>query len=96
MTSKTKHVTMSSSGLCIEANSCKSLRRLRGFQARLVGQGIDQVRKFVPVLINDELHIADVVTGTIFDKHGAHHTDVHLQVIEMPKQSVRDAVEVRV
>lgn len=98
MTHKTAHVHLSSSGLCLEANSCKSLKRRRGYQARLVGQGIDRVCQFAAVFIKGELYFAEVVTGSIFDAEGRHHTDTHLHVEGLPhltSKAIQEAHMVR-
>lgn len=88
-------ITLAKDGFCIASSQVKALRRIRPIvTAQLIGLGINEPRKFAPLLIEDKLYFADHVTGTLFDENGEHHTDIHLRVEGLPAINPHQAVEV--
>lgn len=74
---------------CVASGSIESLRKCKTFKARLVGHGIDAVKRFAMLDLDGEPLIADCITGTIYDADGK-HVSSSLRVTEFPLIRARD------
>lgn len=69
---------------CVSYKSLNLLGKLPRLPLRLQGPGIDQVREFVQLRIRGEHFLADVLTGTLYDRNGEHRNNAKLQVLCVP------------
>lgn len=96
MTNHYFSISLADDAFCIGHHQVKLLKRLcHCVTATLVGVGIEVKRKFAILDINDQIYLADTVTGTLFDANGRHHTEVNLRVTNIPAIKLSWAREVR-
>lgn len=91
-------IRLASDAHCIADNSVYALRFCPHILATLTGPGFSHAnRKFAPLSIHGVLHFADVITGTLYDAAGIHHSSPLLQVVGLPSAVVEtDVTEVRI
>lgn len=68
---------------CVSAGSIESLQRCKTFKARLIGPGINAIKKFAVLELDGEPLIADCITGTIYNADGL-HVSSPLRVTDFP------------
>lgn len=74
---------------CVAAGSVEALKRCKTFKARLIGPGINAIKRFAMLEIDGDPLIADCVTGTVYDADGRHISSV-LRVTDFPRISPHD------
>jgi hypothetical protein len=65
---------------CVNYKSLHLIAKLTRLKLRLKGPGIDEERDFVQLRIHGERHLADVLTGTLYDIKGRHINNPFLRV----------------
>lgn len=65
---------------CVNHRSLHLLARLPLLRLLLQGPGIDEERDFALLSIHGERHLADVITGTLYDIQGRHINNPFLRV----------------
>jgi len=83
-------IRIASPDFCVSSSSIDELKRCKTFKARLIGPGIDAVRKFALIELDDDPLIADCITGTIYRHDGLHHTSSRVFVTDFPMVAARD------